>query len=367
MKFRRGIVRFSEPIIVSIIWLVILAVPVLIFQNEEQIIWADVERMWMNLLPFFILFAINHLILIPLFLFKNKRLLYFISVAAVLAVFAVSMFFIQPERQGRQNMPPPGMQAPARQQAGPPPPRGQLDHPPRPQRPFNIPPLFNTIIISFLVVGFDTGLRMMVRWSKLEQEKTVLEKENVQSQLAFLRTQISPHFFMNTLNNIHSQIDIDTEDAKDSIIKLSKLMRHLLYDSQEEKTSLSKEVEFIRSYINLMKLRYSDKVDIKIEIPESLPDKQIPPLLFTSLIENAFKHGISYSNGSFIHLKIELIKEKLIFMLTNSKAPKKNIDGQKGIGLENTRKRLDLLYPGKYSLDIYDNESSFTVKLEIPI
>jgi len=367
MKLKKGIISYSEPIIVSIIWLVILAAPVLLFQNEEEIIWADVERMWMNLFPFFVLFAINHVILIPFLLFKNKKLLYFFSVVAVLVVFAFTMIFSQSGRYQRQNMLPPGMQAPAINQSGPPAPPRQLNPPNRPQKPFNIPPLFNTIVISFLVVGFDTGLRMMVRWSKLEQEKTLLEKENVQSQLAFLRTQISPHFFMNTLNNIHSQIDIDTEDAKDSIIKLSKLMRHLLYDSQEEKTSLSKEVEFIRSYINLMKLRYSDKVDIKIEVPEKLPEKQIPPLLFTSIIENAFKHGISYSNDSFIHLKMELADERLVFNLANSKAPKKNIEAQKGIGLENTRKRLDLLYAGKYSLDINDNESSFTVKLEIPI
>lgn len=366
MKFKRGIVRFTEPIIVSLIWLVVLAAPVLIFQNKEEIIWADVERMWMNLFPFFLLFAINHLILIPFLLFKNKKLLYLISVIAVLAIFSVSTFFMQQQRQGRPNMPP-GLHPPARQIEGHTPPPRQPDHPNRPNRPFDIPPLFNTIIISVLIVGFDTGLRMMVRWSKLEQEKTELEKENVQSQLAFLRTQISPHFFMNTLNNIHSQIDINTEDAKDSIIKLSKLMRHLLYDSQEDFTSLSKEVEFIRSYINLMKLRYSEKVNIKVEIPENLPDKQIPPLLFTSLIENAFKHGISYSNGSFIHLKIELVKDMIIFNLTNSKAQKKDLDNQKGIGLENTRKRLDLLYAEKYNLDINDHESSFNVKLEIPI
>ncbi len=143
---------------------------------------------------------------------------------------------------------------------------------------------------------------MMVRWSKLEQEKTLLEKENVQNQLAFLRNQVSPHFFMNTLNNIHALIDVDTEEAKEAIIKLSKLMRHLLYDSQAELVPLAKEMEFIQSYINLMKLRFSEKVKINLSIPDQLPDKSIPPFLFTSFVENAFKHGISYQNSSFIDI-----------------------------------------------------------------
>jgi len=218
-----------------------------------------------------------------------------------------------------------------------------------------------------LVIGFDTGLRMISRWSKLEQEKTLLEKENVQNQLAFLRNQVSPHFFMNTLNNIHSLIDIDAGEAKDSIIKLSKLMRHLLYESEAEQTPLKKEVEFIRSYINLMKLRFTDKVEIEVAIPENLPDKTIPPLLFTSLIENAFKHGISYKHPSFIRINLSVADGRLNFDIANSKQVKDVNDSTQGIGLKNTRQRLDLLYAGDYAFDISENENEFVVKLSLPI
>ncbi len=366
MKHKPGFLKNVELLLILIIWIMIFASPLIIFQRNDQIFWFGVEIAWLGLLPFLVLFLISHFVLIPVFLFRNKHVLFFVSVILLLAAFSATTFLA--ERANHRNNPKPPdpwhqVMPPDQMRPAPPPVR----MPQQRGSPIPFPPFVNTIIISMLVVGFDTGLRLIFRWSNLQQEKTMLEKENVKSQLAFLRTQISPHFFMNTLNNIHSQMDINTEDAKDSIIKLSKLMRHLLYDSQEEKTSLSKEVEFIRSYINLMKLRYSDKVDIKIEIPEKLPEKQIPPLLFTSLIENAFKHGISYSNDSFIHLKMELADERLVFNLANSKTPKKNIDTQKGIGLENTRKRLDLLYADKYSLDIIDNENSFNVKLEIPL
>lgn len=208
---------------------------------------------------------------------------------------------------------------------------------------------------------------MIFRWSKLEQEKTLLEKENVQNQLAFLRTQVSPHFFMNTLNNIHALIDVDTEEAKDSIIKLSKLMRHLLYESQGETTSLKKEIEFVKSYVNLMKLRFSEKVKINVEVPDLIPEKEIPPLLFTSVIENAFKHGISYSSASFINIKISTPEDKLLFEVTNSKTAQKAEESDHGIGLENTQKRLELLYPANYNFRIIDNEDDFTVVISIPL
>jgi LytS/YehU family sensor histidine kinase len=229
------------------------------------------------------------------------------------------------------------------------------------------PPFVNIFIIAILVIGFDTGLRMIFRWTKLEQEKTLLEKENVQNQLAFLRTQISPHFFMNTLNNIHAQIDIDTEEAKESIIKLSKLMRHLLYESQDEKTLLKKELEFIKSYVNLMKLRFSDKVKIKLLVPDQIPEKEIPPLLFTSVIENAFKHGISYSSASYINIRIDILEDELQVEIANSKTAQKNEKDNNGIGLENTRKRLELLYPAKYTFRVIDNDEDFTVLISVPL
>lgn len=193
------------------------------------------------------------------------------------------------------------------------------------------------------------------------------EKENVENQLAFLRTQVSPHFFMNTLNNIHSLIDFDTTEAKDSIIRLSKLMRHLLYDSEAEQIPLRKELEFIQNYVELMKLRFSNKVNIELDIPGQVPDKTIPPLLFTSFVENAFKHGINIQGSSFVFITFAFVDECLVFAMKNSKSGLQKDDEHKGIGIENSRKRLDLLYGDRYSLEIDDGKDEFVLSLTLPL
>lgn len=144
-------------------------------------------------------------------------------------------------------------------------------------------------------------------------------------------------------------------------------MRHLLYDSDEELVPLAKELEFISSYINLMKLRYSDKVKISLQVPEKLPNKLIPPYLFTSFVENAFKHGVSYQNSSFIEITFSFEPERLIFEIRNGKPEMMNDKTTSGIGIENTRKRLDIIYGKKYSLNIEENKKHYNLTLIIPV
>lgn len=193
------------------------------------------------------------------------------------------------------------------------------------------------------------------------------EKENAESQLAFLRNQVSPHFFMNTLNNIHSLIDIEKEEAKETIIRLSKLMRHLLYDSEVEEIAIQKEIEFVRNYVDLMRLRYSEKVNINLDIQPDIPEKTIPPLLFTSFVENAFKHGISYQHDSYIFITFSHQNNKLLFRIENSNYKNEIDEGPSGIGIENARKRLDLLYGNLYSLKIEEKKLVYIVNLSIPL
>ncbi|MBC8486302.1 MAG: histidine kinase [Bacteroidetes bacterium] len=297
-------------------------------------------------------------------------MIYLLVTLLLIIVFSFSLYYLEDARSnngppGNENFQHPPSQSLRQENIGTP--DGAPPPPPQRKNPFPFPPFVNMFIISVLIIGFDTGMRMMVRWSKLEQEKTLLEKENVQNQLAFLRNQVSPHFFMNTLNNIHALIDVNTEEAKESVIKLSKLMRHLLYDSQSELVSLSKEFEFIKSYINLMKLRYSEKVKIKLSVPEQLPDKSIPPLLFTSFVENAFKHGISYQNSSFINITFSLEPEHLTFEIVNSIPDIKKDKSEPGIGIENSRKRLDIIYRDKYSLNIEEKSEEYKLILTIPV
>jgi hypothetical protein len=368
MKIRNNIIKYSEPLILAGLWLAVFAAPFIMFHNDGELEWGKLISSWGSVLPFFIIFLFNHFVLVPFLLFRNKRLMYIIAAVIVAVLFSFSLHYfendkpIRPQDQEKMvEMQPPHIKP----DAGMPPP---MMHPPdRKPNPFPYPHFINSIILAILILGFDTGVKMIVRSSKLEHERNILEKENVQNQLAFLRNQVSPHFFMNTLNNIHVLIDINTEEAKEAVIKLSKLMRHLLYDSDSELVQLSKEIEFIVSYINLMKLRFSEKVDISLNIPDEIPHKKIPPLLFTSFVENAFKHGISYQEHSFITINFEFEESKLFFEIKNRKQQMAMDDKDSGIGLDNSVKRLDLLYGKAYSLTVDEEDEIYKLKLSIPL
>ena len=193
-----------------------------------------------------------------------------------------------------------------------------------------------------------------------------LERKNLEQQLEYLRYQINPHFFMNTLNNIHALVDIDPEKAKDTILELSKMMRYVLYEGNKQGVSLAREFDFIRHYIALMQLRYTDRVKITLELPQAIPDCQIPPLVLITFIENAFKHGISYQHESFIQVTVAVEDGKLRFTCRNSKADKPN-EEKGGVGLKNVKQRLNLLFGSNYTLNIQDSPDVYNVELNIPL
>lgn len=359
--------KFIEIIMLLAIWLVLIAAPVL-FRQDEEINWQQLANSMEVIVPLFIIFLINRLLFVPKLLFQDKRILYMVSVAGLISVLTVGSYFltrdqIQPGPNQRameqgMNPPPPHFKPPDGKGLGP---------TPQNRRGGPIPPFANFLIFSVLLVGFDTGIRVSFRLVETERAKARLEKEKTGAQLAFLRNQVSPHFFMNTLNNIHSLIDHDSDEAKESIIRLSKLMRHLLYESEVEKIPIQKEIDFIKNYVDLMKLRYSDRVKINLRIPAKLPDKSIPPLLFTSYVENAFKHGISYQNSSFIDIKFTIDNNNLIFMVHNSKPHLEINEEPSGIGIENSQKRLDLIYGDNYKLEIDDKKDEYHVLLSLPL
>ena len=225
--------------------------------------------------------------------------------------------------------------------------------------------------------GANLGIKLFFRSREDRKRLAELEKKSLEQQLEYLRYQINPHFFMNTLNNIHALVDIDPEKAKDTILELSKMMRFVLYEGNKQGVSLSREVDFIRHYVTLMQLRYTDKVRIDINLPAEVPDRQIPPLVLITFIENAFKHGISYQRESFIEVTMAVEGESLHFTCRNSKAEVSKeerlrvADGTSekkgGVGLANVRKRLNLLYHKNYALRICDDADVYTVELNIPL
>ncbi len=246
------------------------------------------------------------------------------------------------------------------------------------------------IIIMSLLLGLNVGIKYFFK--SLDDKKRIkeLERENLNRQLEYLKYQINPHFFMNTLNNIHALVDIDPEQAKYTIEVLSKLMRYVLYEGNKTIAPLQKELDFIRHYVDLMKIRYTDKVRISVSLPTSpsnpaspspgnkeegtssalnLMDIQVPSLLFTTFVENAFKHGVSYQQDSFIEISVRVDEaaHEIYFLCNNSRKPEAEEKRKGGVGLENAKKRLALIYGDEYELKIDVNQEEYRLLLRLPI
>lgn len=333
-----------------IFWLIFLvflfASPILLSGFDHNFQWQNVFHSWRNFAVVIAILLLHHFVLVKKFFPEKKWFPYLFSVTVLILgtlFFSTAIF--------KEN----------------PPPKILSNTPAKPIKP--LPPFVSILVLSVLGISLDAGFRLFQNYTKAEQQKMLLEKENAENQLVFLRNQISPHFFMNTLNNIHSLVEIDAEKAQNSIVKLSTLMRYLLYEVQNEKVDLQKELDFVKSYFSLMQLRVWDNVDIKVEIPEQIPSVKIPPTLFVSFIENAFKHGISATKKSFIHFKINVENQFLTAVITNSKHKNSTEikDEYSGIGLENIKKTLNLLYPNAHQLNIFEDEYNFKVNLKIPI
>lgn len=365
---QRRKIKYAEITLVSIVWIVLLVIPVLFREDNNNPVWRSINNQLEILIPVSILFLLNRFVFVPSFLFRAKLVVYILSVSSMILILSIGLNYYDTHI----NLP--GNKQPAVNQRNPPPrpPDGQNRRQenqtqPEKRQPRPTPPFANFIVLSVLMIGFDTGLRSGLRWIETENEKVKLEKENVAAQLLLLRNQVSPHFFMNTLNNIYSLIDSDAEKSKASVMRLSKLMRYLLYENQNEKTLLSREFDFIKNYIDLMKLRFIEDVEIRLKLPEVFTDVEIPVMLFFNYLENAFKHGTSYQNKSLIEAIFEIENDYLIFICNNSKNVFSEKDSNGGTGFENNRKRLNLIYQDRYNLLVNETDETFSVKLRIPL
>ena len=222
---------------------------------------------------------------------------------------------------------------------------------------------------GLMLMGMNLGVKLYFKTQEDRDHQEMLEKQDLERQLEYLRYQVNPHFFMNTLNNIHALVDINPERAKTTIVELSKMMRYILYEGDKKLIPVQREALFLKNYIELMRLRYSSRVSINLDIPEMMPDVMLPPLLLIIFVENAFKHGVSYAAPSFIDIKVEVTQDKLKFRCRNSRQEQKPDEKKKkgGVGLANARRRLDLLFHDKYSLEIKEDDKEYDVQLEIPL
>lgn len=237
--------------------------------------------------------------------------------------------------------------------------------------------------ISLLVLALSTGWAMMTHWQRssqrekqLEQDKThadikllKLQQDKTNTELEMLKMQINPHFFFNSLNSVYSLTYIDVEDSRKALLTLSRMMRYLLYSAEGEDTSLSKEIVFLKDYIAIMRLRATEKVNIIVEIPDVMEDFPIAPMLLLPFVENAFKHGVDPTAGTEIRIALWMEGTKLFMDVTNGVFARRNLEHDEGgIGLTNTRRRLELLYPGRHELTADINtDGKYQVKLNIDL
>ncbi|MFR9649233.1 MAG: histidine kinase [Rikenellaceae bacterium] len=389
-----------EFIVVILLWIFVIITPLLLVDDFDQD-WITVHIMWAEYAVVGFAFLLNRLVLMPRLFFAKKYIKYALSLATLflllglfvirfdginktLSLFGIEAVDPQSPRAMDGNTPRPLSYRDeiARRDEYP---RyeddslrdGEYSRPPRRRgvmRPTSsphslsiFPPSFSLLFLAMIVIALDMGLSIAVKWLISEQKQAHSEKERVSAQLSNLQSQVSPHFFMNTLNNIHALVDLDSKRAKQTIIELSSLMDYLLYDSStQESVSLQKELDFICSYVNLMRLRYSNTVNIELIYGNNVPVVQVPPLLFLNFIENSFKYGIDYEHDSFIKIEFDF-NEKFIEMRAKNSNHSKLVNSQRhGLGISNACKRLELLYGDNYTLDIDEKESTFNVNLKIP-
>lgn len=333
--------------------LVIVLLPLFGFDKDNSRYSFWMHSYYYQLAFMLVAFYINFLVIVPKLYFRKKRIWFFL-VLFLFALILLSLFqfiYILIDFDALRTT---GMEEIRR---------------PMPKSRFGLHPrLIDNFFLIVLVLGFSTGMAIMQRLKHNETKHKEIERARMDTELAFLKNQISPHFFFNSLNNIYALIAIDGPKAQQAVEKLSGLMRYLIYESDTKMISLQREFEFNQNYIDLMQQRLTSKVNLDVEIMLNVPDIEIPPLIFIPFIENAFKHGVSYREPSSISIKLKAEEDSIIFECVNSIAQHKEQGSvpEGGVGIQNIRKRLELMYGEAADLSMKTENSTFSVLLVLP-
>ena len=343
----------GENMVYLAVWSMIILVPILNskMMSEEHIYLVNILTAWSKILPYVIVFLIHNSLLAPKLLLRGRVVLYVsISILMLAAIFYPIEYYMDSIR----HLPYAG---------------GDM-YVIHGRASFTDLSWYWNVVLGLLMMCANVGIKMMFLSIKNEQKMADLERQSLKVEMDYLKYQINPHFFMNTLNNIHALIDIDPEAAQETVIELSKMMRYVLYDSEHAEIDVARDLEFIDNYIKLMRIRYTDNVDIQVNLNNPIPDNaKVPPLVLIVLVENAFKHGVSYNKPSFVHIDADITPSTITGRVTNSRFEKIQSDkGASGMGLKNIRKRLNLLFGNKHKLIIDDSRSDiYSVELTIPL
>ena len=344
-----------EYLIYLLFWSISLLSPVLGSIIKDVSFFPTFEEMlsfWKFLLPALLLFVLNNNVLMPFLLYKKRgRLFVLYLLCIIVACTIVYISFPLEEPPGIDNV-----KIPVKREVW----------------GFFVNPRNVQILIAVFVLVFNICIRLFFFTVRRDEHLKELEKEHLRSSLEYLRYQINPHFFMNTLNNIHALIDIDKDKARIAVQEFSTMMRYVLYDTSASSVPLEKEVLFMNGYIDLMRLRYTDKIEIRTSFENDTRGIFVPPMLFMQFVENAFKHGVTYKKKTVIDvaLRIDDACEMILFTCRNTVLdnPARQLHPvQGGIGVENARKRLELLFGEMAAMRIYNDGDWYNVEIRIPI
>lgn len=353
MKHKTPFIRkqtIGENVLYTLVFVAVYLIPIFnsFMMAEEHIdFYNKVFLAWSIITPYLVLFLFNNYILIRFLLNRGKIFWYVVSAfSVVIAVFTTIEFM---ERNliisdGYTDV-------------------GILPH----QATLADLAWYWNIVLCVFMFAANIGIKKFYESMQKDEDNARLAREVIEAEMYYLKYQINPHFLMNTLNNIHALIDIDADSAKQGIVGLSDMMRHVVYEATAERIPLKKDVEFLENYLELMKIRYSQRVELRFTYPKPLSPKiTVPPLVFIVFIENAFKHGVSRKE-SFIHIDITIEGDMLVTKIENS-VNRSAVNNQTGgVGLENVSRRLEYIYGSNYSLQTIANRDKYCVTLKIPV
>ena len=331
-------------------WLVFLMVPAIsafAANNSWEDAWRAIQFssriMWIPAAIFFV----NSFVLIPFGYYRNRRWLFWLGNAVIFGLLAWHYF---------------GIETPA-----------FMEHLPNERaKRYAVTSYYSTSVLSIfmdiLLAGIALLIHHMYRTRAIKRQLMEEQHKRTEAELEWLKNQLNPHFLFNTLNNISSLIQLDADKAQDSIAQLSDLLRYAMYETRHETVPLQGEVEFMRNYVELMKLRCNERTIVNCQLLIGNSQLEIAPLLFISLIENAFKHGVSSSRDSRIDIRLGQNEGKLVFTCENTNFPKDDADRSgSGIGIENTRRRLDLIYKDRYVWEQSLEDNIYKVRVTIDV
>lgn len=349
---------YKENVAHSLLWLFIFFIPVAAMYLYDSSTfrtysWTHIFSVWTVVFIYFGAFLVHNFFLLPLIIYRKQRIHYVCGTIILILIFVLVLyvFHTQTAEESLRVIVQAGYV------------QSRITYN---QTTITTQIIVVNTIILVLMFGMNLGVKLFFKYNDDQKKLYDLEKKNLEQQLISLKYQINPHFFMNTLNNIHALVDIDPEKAKWAIIVMSKMMRYILYEGNNTFIPLQKESDFIHSYISLMRMRYTEMVKINLNIQKQFPVGEIPPLLLVCFVGNAFKYGISYQHISTIDISLSVENDKIKFCCINSKQSETECE-KGGVGLKSVQQRLNLIYPNRHKLVIDDGEKTYSVWLELSL